>query len=98
MLLASEGDQFPTILGQHTLGNKYMEIEIGDVIASRKLKVISGLDEGSLVEVLLGRPRPTPNARDFLVPYLIKSTKSEKRQCAVGIERIPSPTTCPKNT
>ena len=65
-----------------------MEIEIGDVIASRKLKVISGPDGGSIVEVLLGRPRPTPDARDFLVPYLIKSTASEKRQCAVGIDEF----------
>ena len=61
---------------------------VGEVIAARTLKLQNDEGASSEVSVLLGKPQPTPDQRDYYCPYQIKGAGSEKVKCSYGIDAV----------
>jgi len=65
-----------------------MKIDLGEIIATRKLRLKNDLTGDPVVEVLLGRPRKAPKSSDMCVPYAIRYSHVEKSQYAIGIDEF----------
>jgi uncharacterized protein DUF6968 len=64
-----------------------MKLEnMGDIIATRKLTLVRDGQPATTVEVLMGKPQPTPDQTDFFCPYQISGGGREKVMAMHGID------------
>lgn len=59
---------------------------IGEVIAERKLSIVTGPQTEAVVKVLLGKPEKLPDGPDFYCPFQIVGLGPERVRCAYGID------------
>lgn len=60
--------------------------DVGEIIAVRKLSLLSDDGPASEVSALLGKPTQTPGHSDYYCPYQIKGTGSETVRYMCGID------------
>jgi len=60
--------------------------DIGEIIAVRKLTLLSGDEQSSEVLALLGKPKQLPQHSDYYCPYQIKGVGSETVRYTCGID------------
>jgi hypothetical protein len=66
-----------------------VELEsVGEVIATRTLKLVQDQGAASEVLVLVGKPQRLPDHTDFYCPYQIKGAGSDKVRYACGIDPL----------
>ena len=69
-----------------------MQVELGEVIATRVLRLADG--EASTVRevvVKIGKPVPFPDGRDYLCPFQITGMGDEETRYAAGIDAVQAP-------
>jgi hypothetical protein len=60
--------------------------EVGEIIAARKLSLLTDDGPASEVLALLGKPTQTPEHSDYYCPYQIKAAGSETVRYMCGID------------
>jgi hypothetical protein len=61
---------------------------VGEVIATRELKLSRDRGERTGVLVLLGKPQQLPNHTDYYCPYQIKGAGPDKVRYECGIDQL----------
>lgn len=66
-----------------------MQVELGEVVATRVLRLLGGeTSPAKEVVVKIGKPKPFPDGRDYFCPYQITGLGDEKVQYSGGIDAI----------
>jgi hypothetical protein len=63
-----------------------MEIEIGVIIAERRLEVVETDGTRSPARILLGAPRNFPDSSAFWAPYRIEYCRRERSMRSAGVD------------
>ncbi len=67
-----------------------MTYELGEIVAERRLLSVAQDGQTREVVILLGKPRPFPDApyRDYYCPYQIRGVGTEKVGAAGGVDAL----------
>jgi hypothetical protein len=60
--------------------------DIGEVIATRKLRIIGEKEQD--VTILIGKPRRLPDSPDYYCPFQITGMDPEEVRCAYGVDAV----------
>ena len=63
---------------------------VEDMIAERRLTLISATGESREIVVRIGKPAPSPNRADFACEYQIEGLGENKTRCIYGIDAFQS--------
>ena len=69
-------------------GSAMSDEELDDIIAERRLELISSTGETYTINVIIGRPQRAVNEQMFSCPYQIKGAGSEKLKSTYGCDAI----------
>lgn len=65
-------------------------IDVGEIIATRKLNICKEDEVVGVITINIGKPQLFPDSTDYFTPFQIKGIGSEKVLYAAGIDAVQS--------
>jgi hypothetical protein len=65
-----------------------MDLDIGEIIASRDYRIIDEDNNERAVSVLIGKPQPAQDASDYQCPFQLIGIGNQRTQVARGYDSI----------